>query len=99
MNIVDRPAKQHSLRLLLAIMLAVALLGVVQLETSHFHAFDHAIECDLHATAPPLDATVSQPADWFWLFAIAPLQVLISVSQSAPTFPRYLSRAPPVVLH
>lgn len=99
MNIVNRPAKHSSLRLLLSVILAVVLLGVAQLEVSHIHVFDHAIECDLHASGSPLEAAVGQAVDWFLLFALAPLLVVVSVLQSAPTFPRFLSRAPPAFHH
>lgn len=98
-NTAGKSAKHSSLRLLLSMVLAVVLLAVVQLEVSHVHVFDHGIECDLHASGSSLDTAVSQVVDWFSLFALALLLVVVSVSQSTPVFPRFLSRAPPVFHH
>lgn len=99
MNRANQTVKCRTLRLLLVTILAVALLGVVQLGVSHIHVFDHGVECDLHASGSNLNAAVSHAIDWFLLFALAPLLVIVLVSPSVPTFPRFLSRAPPVFHH
>ena len=98
-NIIDRPVRRSSPRVLLVITMIVALLGVAQLDVSHIHIADHAVECELHAAGPLLDAAISHAVDWFLLFALAPLSMVVSASQSAANFPHFLTRAPPVFHH
>ncbi len=87
------PAKPQ--RWLLVILLAVALLGVVQLEASHVHSFDSGIECEFCAAAPPLDPIVNQSIDWADFFALLAAMLTAKTIFSSAHFPRYQSRAPP----
>jgi hypothetical protein len=75
------------------VLIAVLLLGAVQMEAVHVHVLDDGIECALHAGGFSVDEAVPTVTDRAALTAVVSFVAMFFVV-AAPR--RYCSRAPPL---
>ena len=76
-------------------LIAVLLLGAVQLEAVHAHGLDGGIECELHAAGFSVDEALPVVMDWAALFALTAVVSFVATTFVVAVPRRYSSRAPP----
>lgn len=77
-------------------LIAVLLLGAVQLEAVHAHVLDDGIECVLHASGFSADEAVFVLMDWAVLFTLTAVVSFVAIFFVVTAPRRYSSRAPPL---
>jgi len=78
------------------VLVAVLLLGAVQLEAVHAHGLDDGIECALHAGGFSVDETVPVVIDRAALFTLTVVFSFVALFFIVAAPRRYSSRAPPL---
>jgi len=77
-------------------LIAVLLLGAVQLEAVHAHGLDDGIECALHAGGFSVDEAVPVVIDRASLFTLTVVFSFVALLFVVAAPRRYSSRAPPL---
>ena len=86
-----------SKRFWLVILLAVSVLSVSFVETTHLHTSTHAVECDFCASGLAFDVALIEPITWDGYAAINSRIVAIKVLPATAIVLRYYSRGPPPI--
>ena len=78
------------------VLIAVLLLGAVQMEAVHVHVLDDGIECSLHAGGFSVDEAVPTVTDRAALLALTAVVSFVAMFFVVAAPRRYCSRAPPL---